>query len=94
MITSLDFATDINSLFTAIPLEETIKICAHALFDIKAPNWADKENFIKLLRLVEFSPNDQMYKQLDEVASGFTLRTYTSKYICGVQRSVVTEKDE
>ena len=90
----------IKSLFTAVPLEETVNICAHALFDIKCPELSlTKKNFIKLLRLatssVEFSANDQMYKQLDGVAMGSPLGwIYTRKYLCEVPRSVVTGKNE
>ena len=67
------YSFDIKSLFTAVPLEETINICAQALFDVKRyQTESDEKNFIKFLRLatisVEFSANGQMYKQLDGIA--------------------------
>ena len=70
---------DISSLFTNIPLEETINICADALYynDSDAQPHISKAVFIKLIKSatsgVELSFNDIMYKQTDGVAMGSPL---------------------
>ena len=74
---------DVVSLFTNVPLEETIKICADALYrddDIDPLYTAlSEESFCKFLRLVtsgvEFSFNDTicMLRQKDGVAMGSPL---------------------
>ena len=66
-------------LFTNVPLEETINICADALYcdDSDAQPFTSKAVFIKLMKSatsgVEFSFNDIMYKQTDGVAMGSPL---------------------
>ena len=67
---------DIESLFTNIPVSETIKIAT----DMAFPDGQDlykglrKEQFIKLLELCAkdtvFVFNDQLYKQIDGMATG------------------------
>ena len=70
---------DISSLFTNVPLEETINICADALYcdDSDAQPFISKAVFIELMKSatsgVEFSFNDIMYKQTDGVAMGSPL---------------------
>ena len=70
---------DISSLFTNVPLEETINICADALYcdDSNAQSLISKAVFIELMKSatsgVEFSFNDIMYKQTDGVAMGSPL---------------------
>ena len=69
---------DISSLFTNIPLEETIEICADSLYKSNlTPPIMDKDVFIKLMdnatTSVEFSFNYKMYKQIDGVAMGSPL---------------------
>ena len=70
---------DISSLFTNVPLEETINICADALYcdDSDAQPLISKAVFIELMKSatsgVEFSFNDIMYKQTDGVAMGSPL---------------------
>ena len=70
---------DISSLFTNVPLEETINICADALYcDVSdAQPFISKAVFIELMKSatsgVEFSFNDIMYKQTDGVAMGSPL---------------------
>ena len=65
---------DISSLFTNVPLEETINICADALYcdNSDAQPLISKAVFIELMKSatfkVEFSFNDIMYKQTDGVA--------------------------
>ena len=64
---------DISSLFTNVPLQETIEICANALYDddLVLPPFPRKI-FIELMQTatssVEFSFNDTMYRQTDDVA--------------------------
>ena len=73
------YSFDISSLFTNVPLEETINICADALCcdDSDAQPLISKAVFIELMKSatsgVEFSFNDIMYKQTDGVAMGSPL---------------------
>ena len=66
-------------LFTNVPLEEIINICADALYcdDSDAQPFISKAVFIELMKIatseVEFSFNDIMYKQTDWVAMGSPL---------------------
>ena len=70
---------DISSLFTNVPLEETINICADALYcnDPNAQPFISKAVFIELMKSatsgVEFRFNDIMYKQTYGVAMGSPL---------------------
>ena len=70
---------DISSLFTNVPLEETINICADALYcdDSDAQPFVSKAVFIELMESatsgVEFSFDDIMYKKTDGVAMGSPL---------------------
>ena len=81
----------------SIPLEETINICAHALFDIKGPELSlTKEHFIKLLQLatnlVELSANKQMYKQLVGVAMGSLLGPTITNIFVGSREALLLGK--
>ena len=69
---------DISSLFTNVPLDETIEICADALYRghldcPPIPEDTFRELMLIATRGVEFSFNNQMYKQLDGVAMGSPL---------------------
>ena len=67
-----------KSLFTNVPIEETIDICTQQLYhsDIERPSLSEK-SFQKLLRMVttsvEFSVDDIMFRQIDGVAMGSPL---------------------
>lgn len=66
---------DIESLFTNIPLDETIDIAANHLFESnKSVLGLSEEHFRTLLMLAvkicHFICNDNIYKQLDGVAMG------------------------
>ena len=72
---------DIVSLFTNVPLNEVIEICADALFRNDAIDMVlttlSEESFKELMRLatsrVEFSFDDVLYRQVDGVAMGSPL---------------------
>ena len=70
---------DISSLFTNVPLEETINICADALYcdNSDAQPFISKAVFIEMMKsttsAVELSFNDIMYRQTDDVTMGSPL---------------------
>ena len=69
---------DISCLFTNVPLDETIEICADALYrgHLDCPPFPEdtfRELMLIATRGVEFSFNNQMYKQLDGVAMDSSL---------------------
>ena len=64
---------DVDSLFTYIPLEETIDICVHKLYnDNENPPNIPKHSFYNLLNIATketfFMFNNKYYKQVDGVA--------------------------
>ena len=68
---------DVSSLFTNVPLDETISICADTLYNnLDSQNCIRKEVFVELLHsatsTVEFS-FDTIYRQIDGVAMGSPL---------------------
>ena len=69
---------DISSLFTNVPLTETIQICANKLYENEqnSPPFS-KDIFIELMNMatssVEFSFNNIMYKQIDGISMGSPL---------------------
>ena len=69
---------DVSSLFTNVPLEETIKICLEAFYDqSNSRPVIPKDVFVELMKSatssVEFSFNNTMCKQTDGVAMGSPL---------------------
>ena len=69
---------DIDSLFTNIPLEETINICTNLIYDnVDVIEGINKFEFKNLLSLATQEPyslfNDVLYKQKDGVAMGSPL---------------------
>ena len=66
---------DIKSLFTNVPLEETIRICVNELYhsDLVPPTLTER-SFIKLMKKVttgvEFRFDNIVYRQTDGVAIG------------------------
>ena len=67
---------DIHSLFTNIPLDETIDICVDNLYnDNKNPPYIPKHDFCNLLNSQQriFMFSDKYYKQVDGVAMGSPL---------------------
>ena len=73
---------DVDSLFTNIPLEETIDICTNTLFEnTEKVEGLSKIEFKELLSLATkesyFIFNGQLYKQVDGVAMGSSLEMVT-----------------
>ena len=69
---------DVESLFTNIPLEETIKICSNLLYkNQNLVNSLDKDNFEKFLKTAlsnnYFLFDGQVYQQIDSVSMGSSL---------------------
>ena len=69
---------DVESIFTDIPLEETINISCDSLFGNEAKiNNFSRNDCEKLLRMVLqnnfFNFDGKIYKQTDGVAYGFTV---------------------
>ena len=69
---------DISSLFTNVPLDETIEMCADALYQghldcPPIPEETFRELMLNATQGVEFSFNNQIYKQLAGVAMGSPL---------------------
>ena len=80
---------DITSLFTNIPLDETINICSNELFDKNQyVSNLDRASFEKPLRLAIkesfFIFDKTFYKQLDGVTTGSPLRPALANVrLCG-----------
>jgi len=69
---------DVESLFTNIPLDETVQICARTVFKKKRKvNGLLKRHFVELLQLATmqscFLFNERFYQQIDGVAMGSPL---------------------
>ena len=78
---------DITSLFTDIPLDETISIWSNELFDKKQyVSNLDRASFEKLLRFATkksfFIFDKNFYKQLDGVAMGF----FANAFLCNHEK--------
>ena len=82
---------DISSLFTNVPLAETIEICADALYndDSMAPSFP-RNIFVELMQLatssVEFSFNNNMHRQIDGVAMGSPLGPALANIFVGYKK--------
>jgi len=82
---------DISSLFTNVPLAETIQICTDALHNnnvLPKPSFP-RDIFVELMQLaassVEFSFNNNMYRQIDGVAMGSPLGPALANIFVGHQ---------
>ena len=69
---------DVDSLFTNVPLEETINICNNLLYDnedvIKSINKSEFKNLLSLASQESpFIFNNVLYKQKDGMAMGLSL---------------------
>ena len=87
---------DIHSLFTNVPLAEAIQICADVLCggELIPPDYP-KEIFVELMKtaskLVEFSFNNNMYKQIDGVAMDSPLSVALANIFVGYHESKLFE---
>ena len=90
---------DVKSLFTNVPINETIQICLDALY--RNPNVtppALEENLLKKLLQkstsgVEFSFNGQMYRQIDGVAMGSPLGPILANIFLGHCESKIPDSE-
>ena len=81
---------DVSSLFTNVPLAETIRICADKLYENGANSLSlSRNNFVKLMNWavdsVQFSFNDTIYCQIDGVAMGSPLGPTLANIFVGYQ---------
>ena len=80
---------DVTSLFTNIPLEETIGICLDSLYrDPDVPSPVVPETLLRKLLFkatteIEFSFDNIMYRQVDGVAMGSPLGPILANIFCG-----------
>ena len=77
---------DVTSLFTNVPLQETIDIVADYIFNDENPTIPDmeKDDFIKLLQLATegmFLYRDKLYRQIDGVAMGSPLGPTLANFV-------------
>ena len=81
---------DIKSLFTNVPIHETIRICATELYhsDLEVPTLKE-DSFVKLMKKVttgvEFSYREVMYRQIGGVAMGLPLGPVLANIVVGYQ---------
>ena len=89
---------DIKSLYTNIPLEETIALCADSLYrgNFDRPDFPE-ETFVELIKFatmsVEFSFNDIMYRQIDGVSMGSPLAPCLAGIFVGHLEQSLFQKD-
>ena len=81
---------DIDSLFTNVPLTETIDICAHLLYHMELEHRPISESvFVELMNMatrdVEFSFNNIMFIQIDGAAMGSPLGPTLANIFVGYQ---------
>ena len=86
---------DIKSLFTNVPLDEAIKICADSLYEdtnIEPPPF-NREIFTSLIEFatkdIEFSFDDAMYRQVDGIGMGNPLGSILSNIFVGYYESIL-----
>ena len=84
---------DVDSLFTNIPLDETINICTESVFnESDTVEGLNKSEFKELLSLATkesyFIFNELLYKQIDGVAMGSPLgSTLANAFLCFYEKS-------
>ena len=83
---------DISSLFTNVPLAETIQICADSLYNfLPTPTTFPRNVFVELMELatcsVDFSFNNIMHRQIDGVAMGSPLGPCLANIFVGFYES-------
>ena len=89
---------DVTSLFTNVPLKETLQVCLDALYrdkEIPRPTMPEellKKLLIKATTEVEFSFNGELYKQVDRVAMGSPLGPVLANIFMGYIESGIPEE--
>ena len=88
---------DVSSLFTNVPLDETITICSEALYDkCDSQPVISKNVFVELMKSatssVEFSFNITMHMQTDRVAMGSSLGPVLAKTFVGYHEKKLFSK--
>ena len=89
---------EVKSLFTNVPIDETIKICLDTLYrseEVDPPGIDEpvlKKLLLKCTRDVEFSFNDRMYRQSDGVAMGSPLGPILANIYLGYCESLIPEQ--
>ena len=90
---------DVTSLFTNVPLKETLQVCLDALYrDAEIPKPTIPEELLKKLLIkatteVEFSFDGELYKQVDGVAMGSPLGPVLANIFMGHVESGIPEKE-
>ena len=85
---------DVCSLFTNVPLDETIEICMNTLYhsDLVPPTVEEralKKLLIKATKEVEFSFADKMFSQVDGIAMGSPLGPTLANIFLGYHESLL-----
>ena len=88
---------DVCSLFTNIPLAETIEICANALYDGELTQHPfPRAVFVELMQTatssVEFSFNNIMHRQIDGVAMGSPLAPSLANIFVGYYEALLFKR--
>ena len=88
---------DVCSLFTNVPLAETIEICANALYDGDlTPPPFPRAVFVELMQTatssVEFSFNNIMHRQIDGVAMGSPLGPSLANIFVGYYKALLFKR--
>ena len=87
---------DVVSLFTNVPIDETVQICLDTLYrsNLNPPGIREgllKKLLFKATRDVEFSFNDNMYRQIDGVAMGSPLGPVLANIFLGYYESRIPD---
>ena len=88
---------DIRSLFTNVPLKETVQICLYVLYrDEEVSTPVMPEDLLRKLLLkattdVEFSFDNTLYKQIDRVAMGSPLGPALANIFVGYLESKIPD---
>ena len=89
---------DITSLFTNVPLDEVISICVDFLYQSRltsVPSFPESV-FVELMELstksVSFNFNDNMYRQVDRISMGSSLRSILANIFVGFYEKLLFDR--